>query len=167
MKYIEPEVGVASIRRAKQELEFIQLGIKNHHVDHFRHFIDQYYCFKNGYVNKNGGAAWGKIIFKEWVSNNAIGLIKKKVVHKEHVVPLKVLKVILMKLKNPSLEEIEKTLDSNLFYATITKEEDKLLRNAGLNSKMPEEYYDVNSVVFQDPFARYKKVGIELHKLNQ
>ena len=40
------------------ELQHIQLELHNNRSQHLRHFIDQYYCYKNGYVSKNGKAKW-------------------------------------------------------------------------------------------------------------
>jgi len=71
--------------KAEKELHFIQLGLMQKHTRHFRHFIDQWFCFKNNYVNRNGNADWHKIAFNELVSEAAIGLSLKEVVHKEHL----------------------------------------------------------------------------------
>ena len=52
-------------------------------------------------------------------------------------------------------------LDKLIIFGTITKDEDKLLRKAKLNSTMPAEYDEIGHALYKDPFARYKAVGIE------
>jgi len=145
------------------ELEHIQLEHRHGRYCHLRSFVDQWYCHKHGYISKNGRAAWGKIAFSEMVSEGAVGKTLKEVVHKEHVVPLKVITESIKDLpKEASLAQIESVLDSLVLYATISHHEDELLRKAKLNHVMPKEYYDPSSDLYLDPMARYKKVGIKI-----
>ena len=57
----------------KIELEHIRLELihrrtKNVNViNHLRHFVDQWFCYKHGYITNGNRAAWGKIIFKEYI----------------------------------------------------------------------------------------------------
>lgn len=53
---------------AEVELKHIQLELENNRTNHFRSFIDQYFCFKNGYVRKSGTADWEGIVWNEAVS---------------------------------------------------------------------------------------------------
>ena len=148
------------------ELKHIQLELQNNRTQHLRHFIDQYFCYKYGYVSKNGKAKWDLIYWKEWVSVGAAEIRDKNQVIKEHVVPLKFITEQLKKLSSScSILEIKKVLDQFLVFATITKDEDLVLRKMGLSQKMPEEYFDKNSNFFNDVFARYKKAKIELKKI--
>lgn len=154
----------------KKELEFIKLGLEIEHYAHFRHFVDQYFCFANGYITKNNKASWSKIAFNEWVSYRAKGKSLKEVVHKEHVVPLNVIKEKLKYLKergNLSIHSIRELLDDCLIFATITKEEDKLLRSAGLNSSMPIGYGVKGHKYENDNFARYNHIGISVFDVKQ
>lgn len=145
------------------ELEHIQLEHRHDRYCHLRSFIDQWYCHKHGYVSKNGRAAWGKIAFSEMVSEGAVGKSLKEVVHKEHVIPLKIVTEKIKSLpKEASLQDIERVLDESVLYATISHEEDALLRKAKLNHEMPNEYYNPEDVLYMDPMARYKKLGIKI-----
>ena len=133
------------------ELKHIQLELSHSRAQHLRHFIDQYYCYKHDYVNRNGKAKWSDIMWNEYVSIEAseLRLIDdndKNFVTKEHIVPLKVITSKLIE-KGPSiqLDEIAIILDKYIQFATITKEEDKKLRQEGLTSKMPKEFYDTES----------------------
>jgi hypothetical protein len=148
------------------ELKHIQLELHHGRTHHFRHFIDQYFCYEHGYVTKSGKASWGKIPWNEYVSEAANRTRDKKlVVEKEHVVPLDVITGYLVELgANPSIESIKSVIDKYLHFATITKEEDRILNAHGLKRKMPEEYCDKSSALYGDVFARYKVVGISLDK---
>lgn len=85
------------------------------------------------------------------------------IVDKEHIMPLnRITKKLLELPENPSIEEIESILLENVKYATITKEEDRLLSK----QDMPSEYFDANHILFNDLFARYKSINIKLTKNN-
>lgn len=159
------------------ELKHIELELQNKRTQHFRSFVDQYYCYKHDLVNRNGGAKWEAAVWKGVVSVEARKLkgeisakvksdklalekVRKKVV-KEHVVPLKVITAILEGLVDTSPESIASVLDKYTVFGTITKREDKRLRNAGLNSKMPTDA-EGKKWDGKDVLARYKSVGIAL-----
>ena len=152
-------------KNAEVELKHIQIELENDRTQHMRHFVDQYYCYKNNFVNSNGKANWEKLMWKGLVSVNAQKETDRKLVVKEHVVPLK---VIVSKLKEladnnqTSLEKIANCIDKYLIFATITKSEDDLLRKAKLNSKMPVGFYEKGHELFEDKFVRYKVANIEL-----
>lgn len=167
----------------KIELEHIRLELiyrrtKNVNViNHLRHFVDQWFCYKHGYITNGNRAAWGKIIFKQYVSEGVLKLLEKYtevdllsmkgkdrlIVEKEHIMPLnRITKKLLELPTSPSIEEIETILMENVKYATITKEEDKLL----IKQDMPSEYFNSNHELYNDFFARYKSVGIKLIKTN-
>lgn len=151
---------------AEIELKHVLLELHNNRSQHLRHFIDQYYCYKKGYVNKNGKAKWDLIFWKEFVSSEAEKLTNKRLVIKEHVIPLKVITDKLKELgSNCSSEEVKNIIDKYLHFATISKKEDMILRESGLNHKMPDDFFDVNSELYQNVFARYIKAGIEFKKL--
>ena len=167
----------------KIELEHIRLEIIHRRtkngtvINHFRHFVDQWFCYKYGYITNGNRAAWGKIIFKEYVSEGVLKLLEKYteedllsmkgknrlIVEKEHIMPLnRITKKLLELPTNPSIEEIETVLTENVKYATITKEEDKLL----FKQDMPSEFFNSNHELFNDFFARYKSAGINLIRKN-
>jgi len=148
------------------ELKHIQLELQNGRSQHLRHFVDQYYCYSKGYVNKNGKAKWNLIFWKEWVSNNAGKTTDKKLVVKEHIIPLKFISEELIKLeKNCSIIEIKDEIDRFLHFATITKQEDEVLSELGFKQKMPKEFYDNENEMYGDIFARYKVAGIKINKV--
>ncbi len=53
------------------ELKHIKLELLNDRTNHLRGFMDQYFCYKNGYKNKNGNAKWEAMVWKEYVSDDA------------------------------------------------------------------------------------------------
>lgn len=145
------------------ELQHIELELRNNRTHHFRHFIDQYYCYKHSHVTRNGKANWEGMIWKDLVSTNAAMISDRKNVVKEHVIPLKVITKMLLdhsKSADFGLESIAQIIDDHLFFATITRSEDKLLRDNKLTSKMPCGFWEPNHNLFKDRLARYKAVGI-------
>jgi len=165
------------VENYKIELEHIRIELihRRKNVNHFRHFVDQWFCYKHGHITKGGTASWGKIIFNEYVSEGVSKLLEnhtrvellnmkgknKLIVEKEHIIPLhRITKKLIELPTNPSIEEIEAVLEENVKYATITKEEDKLL----IKQDMPSEYFDSRHELFNDSFSRYKIAGIKLTK---
>lgn len=144
---------------ADLELQHILLELKNGRAQHMRHFIDQYFCYKKGYVNKRGNADWGQIAKYEYISEDArraLAANKDEKVRRDHVVPLKVIITELKKLKPITKEAIAAVLDRLVISAIITKAEDARLRGLKLNDKMPEGW--------KNPFDRYKAAQITYHK---
>ena len=145
---------------AQIELKHIQLELQNGRAQHLRHFVDQYFCYTHGYVSKNNKAAWGKIVGKEYLSEDAKKIIQDKnydkslIVQKEHIVPLNFISQKLQQIQEINLINIQQCLDEWLLFATITKEEDKRLNI--FKSEMPKEFFEPSSSLFQDKFARYK-----------
>ncbi|MFT6908475.1 MAG: hypothetical protein ACJAS1_005177 [Oleiphilaceae bacterium] len=149
------------------ELRHIKLELDNNRFQHLRHFVDQYYCYKNGYIKRTGTADWEKIVWgeNEAISEGATKTQDRKLVVKEHIVPLKRITEELKKLvvnSTTEIHHIQECIEKYLFYATISKEEDKKLRNLKLTSKMPDEFDDSSHELFQDIYARYKLAGINL-----
>lgn len=146
------------------ELEHILIELKNKRGQHLRHFIDQFFCYKHNYVTKTGNAKWSDITWREFVSHSAKNIkgIEGKKFVKEHIVPIQRIKKELLKLKNPSVESIEALLDELVLFATITSDEDKMLRDAKLTSSMPEGFDDPSHEFYRDPLARYNAVGIKV-----
>lgn len=159
------------------ELEHIRLELTHRrcNISHLRHFVDQWFCYKHGHITKGGIASWGKIIFNEYVSEGVSKLLEnhtksellnmkgknKLIVEKEHIIPLyRITKKLIELPVNPSIQEIEAVLEENVKYATITKEEDRLL----IKQDMPSEYFDSSHELFNDSFSRYKNAGIKLTK---
>ncbi|EGR3203618.1 hypothetical protein QPI28_004611 [Vibrio parahaemolyticus] len=152
-------------KNARLELLHIQLELNNQRTQHMRHFIDQYYCYKNNYVTSTGKASWEKILWNGYVSKAAMMEKDRNKVTKEHIIPLKVIVQELKQLAidaEVSLDTIRKCIDDNLFFATITKEEDARLRALKVNSSMPKGYYLPGDAMYKDKFCRYKLAKIEL-----
>lgn len=91
-----------------------------------------------------------------YISNNAIGLKRKDVIH-EHVVPHSFVMNKLLSLNPVTTEEILNIVNKYFIICVVTRQEDKLLNSAGLRTKMPEGWDEENGSMF----ARYEAVGIE------
>ena len=74
---------------AEIELKHIQIELKNNRYQHLRNFIDQYFCYKNGYIKRTGNADWEGMVWNETVSLKAKNEPNRKKVVKEHVIPQK------------------------------------------------------------------------------
>lgn len=74
----------------------------------------------------------------------------------DHSVPFNFLQTELLTLENPNAERVLAVLKRHGRVAIITKDENKRLNAAKLQSKMPSDWDQV------DPLARYKAVGIEM-----
>ncbi|MDY6484215.1 hypothetical protein [Acinetobacter faecalis] len=86
-------------------------------------------------------------------------------VTRDHTIPLRVVIKIIEnehKISPLSIEKLQAILDENIFYTTITKEEDGLLRSKKLTSQMPQGYYDEQDHLYQKWNARYIFAGINL-----
>lgn len=77
----------------------------------------------------------------------------QKTIH-EHTVPFKILRDKLMSLEEIDFESVSNILSKFHVVTKITYAEDKQLKDAGLNLKMPKDWDGKN------PFARYEAVGI-------
>lgn len=74
----------------------------------------------------------------------------------EHVVPLKVIVDLLLKIKQPTNRKVRNILKKFYRVCIVTVHEHQQLTDAGLRSKMPDDWDGA------DPFARYKVVGIDV-----
>ncbi|REH36100.1 hypothetical protein DFR26_2144 [Paraperlucidibaca baekdonensis] len=81
--------------------------------------------------------------------------LTKNLIH-EHTIPRKVLIEELMSLEAIDQISIHEFLSKFCFATVVTKEEDDLLRKAGLNSKMPTDW----SFGDDDVMARYKEANL-------
>lgn len=85
---------------------------------------------------------------------------KKKLAH-EHVVAVSVIRKIFCQETDISEVFIAKTLRNLGLRATITRRENQKLNDAGLMTRMPEEFWDSKSKLYMDPLARYIKIGMD------
>ena len=78
----------------------------------------------------------------------------------EHVVPNSVLYRMLCQMNDRSAPAIEALLTKYCIRATVTREEDIVLSQNRLSSKMPDEFFEKGHPLYMDPLARYKFVGL-------
>ena len=85
---------------------------------------------------------------------------------KEHLLPVKEIMNYFLNLqldtsnKKALAESIHTYLTEVLVIVHITKEEDAALNKSGYQRKMPEDYFDSNSSLYKDIWARYKSSNI-------
>ena len=78
----------------------------------------------------------------------------------EHSIPFNMIRDKLINLSEITLESVSGILEEFHVVAQISLKDDKKLKKAGLNSKMPDDWDGENK------FARYESVGIEIVDLN-
>lgn len=96
---------------------------------------------------------------KYWSSTALRSRLPNKHLVHEHIVPKKVIVNSLMNEVGRTPERIYDFLERFCIGVVVTKDEDTALNSAGLRSKMPEDWDG------EDPWARYKAVGIQVEKL--
>ncbi|WP_336368141.1 hypothetical protein [Marinobacter sp. C2H3] len=101
--------------------------------------------------------AGSKAAAAHYRSRSAVGLSfgKGKLVY-DHAVPFIYLQRHLLALETVDEPSIRALLQQLNLIALITKDEDQMLKSAGLNKSMPQDWDG------KDPLARYREMGIEL-----
>lgn len=84
-----------------------------------------------------------------------------KVLCHEHVVPRKIITAKWLQLTSSTAEETLSLFKRYGIGCVVLREEDARLTAAGLRQRMPAEFYDPAHPWHDDPWARYRKVGIE------
>lgn len=136
--YNDPEIKDVLIRAIRRASE----GFRNWHAH-------------TDYISKNI-----KERLDDFSSERKYHLSCNKKYRHEHIVPSSVLYNYIKTIKNPTEKNIYQCLNKYCITATITIEEDEILNNNGFQKSMPPEFYDKNSDLYNDPFARYKKANI-------
>ena len=80
--------------------------------------------------------------------------------HHEHIVPGKVIYDLLRQVDATDEAAVRILISRLSLRATITFDEEHILRQAGLRSSMPAAFYKVGDILFLDPLARYKETGL-------
>ena len=79
----------------------------------------------------------------------------------EHMVPVGVVCEIIFRLPEPTEAEILHVLRRFSLRATITREQDRRLDEAGLKTRMPQGFWIPGSDCFMQPLARYMATGLD------
>lgn len=79
----------------------------------------------------------------------------QKVIY-EHAIPFRIVRDKLMSIEELTMESVSSILNKYHVVAKISVDEHQKLKDAGLDSKMPENWDGKNR------FARYESVGIEI-----
>ena len=83
----------------------------------------------------------------------------QKVIY-EHAIPFRIVRDKLMSIEELTMESVSYILNKYHVVAKISDEEHQKLKDAGLDSKMPENWDGENK------FARYDAIDIEIVELN-
>ena len=136
----------------------------------FRTFFDNWFAFKvaGPFLNTNSrphwfnnpcpdkhGAALSRAHFVSAGAARTLAGIERQRLVKDHAIPVTVLRELLIRSEPESLSDVHAMMLDYYRIGIITQGEDELLRQAGLKSSMPDAW-----LVGDDPFARYRAVGI-------
>jgi hypothetical protein len=142
-----------------------------------RSFTDYWFAYhKQGpFLNSKNNPKWHNnpssvkdkdaLLGMHFISDMAFDVIEQgsdvKII-KEHSIPINVIREILIQQKPLTITDIENILLRFYRLGVLTKEEDKVLNEKGLQSSMPASW-DFNENVF----SRYEVAGIKGKLLNQ
>ncbi|WP_237668162.1 MULTISPECIES: hypothetical protein [unclassified Vibrio] len=123
------------------ELEHILLEIRAERWNQLDRFLFPYFCFREGYLTKQGKP--------DWEAARAQSPRSSKIMQVKHAClePLLPNEALIGELKrhtrdgNLSLASLKRILATALQYAVISKEEKQALSSLGLADAMPPEWY--------------------------
>nr|CAA6830691.1 MAG: Unknown protein [uncultured Thiotrichaceae bacterium] len=104
------------------------------------------------YGKHKGCKYWSEEALRIWPTQEPS---VKGLVH-EHLIPRKVLIHKLFNEVERDQHKIYEFLEKFCIGVVVTKAEDQALNDAGLNSKMPDDWNN------QDPWARYTEIGLSV-----
>lgn len=152
------------LNNAEIELEHIAVELRNSRGQHLRHFVDQYYCYKLGIVTRGGRADWESLMEVGVISSAAALVTDRKMLVKEHVVPLSFIGLQLLRLNGQeeiTHHAIAQVIDKYFVIGAITKIEDARLRSLKLHRSMPAGFENPSSPLYGDVFSRYRAANID------
>ena len=135
-----------------------------------RTFVDDWFAYHTGgpFLNRAGRPRWFNrpcpiknkeaLLSMHYISEQAEKVIKNGAgdsLIKEHAVPVRVLRTLFDEMKSPTISEVEKFLLRHYRLGVLTTSDNRLLKEAGLNSSMPKNWDGV------DMFARYNSAEIK------
>jgi hypothetical protein len=86
---------------------------------------------------------------------------KRDLIH-DHAVPRRVVLQILLGMSPTTPEAVFRVCEKLLHGVVITPKEHDRLDSNGLRQEMPMEFWDPASLVFENPWLRYQRCGIQL-----
>ena len=146
---------------ANLELQHIYLEVQAERFHHLRTFMEAYFCFQHNYVTSKGHSDWQKMLPDLPHSQAATCLSESK---REWWIPCPVIIGLLKALLRDecaNIENIQAVLDHYVGFVLISEDEQKTLKQRGLQSAMPASFYQENSTEFQCALSRFRAVNIE------
>lgn len=147
------------------ELQHIYLEVYAERFQYLKQFFEGYYCYRHRLVTRQSKADWEQI-FEQGIRSVAASKVDdRKQLIRELRLPLSVLTGRLKELVRDdelTVEAIKQLLDEHLQYAILTREELRKLKAAGLDKRMPADYYRQGTDSYQNTDSRFAAVGIVL-----
>ncbi len=143
------------------ELEHIYLEAKWERWEQVERFLFPYFCFKNNFVTSQNKPDWELARSQCPRSENVTGLKDSQlicVIPEQSIIgEIK----ILERDGNLTKRVLKKLLDTRLAYCVVSKAELGEIKQQGLLSNMPREWYHGNR---EDLYARIDQAGITLRQ---
>ncbi|WP_299022016.1 hypothetical protein [uncultured Photobacterium sp.] len=149
---------------ANLELQHIYLEAYAERYHFLRQFFESYYCYRHHLVTRSGKADWEQIFEHSLRSKAARPVGNRKLLVRELRLPLSVVTgklKVLVRDDELSIDSLKQLLDEHLDYVILTRDELKKLKSAGLDERMPAEYYQQSSGDYENADVRFRAVGIE------
>ncbi|MGF1756240.1 hypothetical protein L4C33_21955 [Vibrio makurazakiensis] len=141
------------------ELEHIFLEAKFERWKHIERFLFPYFCYRTGYVTKQGKPDWEfarQSVPKSTSTNDPKELVMIPLVPESSVIgEIK----CIVRDDELSKEALSDVLDKLLTYCLITKTELAKMKKLGVEKSMPAAWYQLAA---KEPLDRLEFVGITL-----
>ncbi|ARC92490.1 hypothetical protein B6A42_10925 [Vibrio coralliilyticus] len=141
------------------EFEHIFLEVKAERWHSIERFYFSYFCFRENYLTKKGKPDW-ELARQRCPRSRSLTIIKHAEL--EPLVPHEVITGEIKRYWRDGLltpRALRRILDSLLDYATITKAEKNVLKQAGLLNAMPAFWYQSKD---KSPISRFAAANIEM-----
>lgn len=145
--------GHRHVKDTEIELQHIFLEASAQRWQHLERFFFSYYCFREGFVGKNGKPDW-QIAKKK--APHSQDLFHRHSAVLEPLVPHKVIIGAIKKMQRDNClttSSLGQCLDSLLKYAVISQQEKNQLKRAGLKDCMPATWYTSKNKVATSRFT--------------
>lgn len=148
---------------AHLELQHLYLEVHAERFHYLEVYLEGYYCYRHQLVTRQGKADWIQIFDYAERSHAAQRVADRKQLVRLFRLPLSVLTGKLKTLiRDDALTyaSLAQCLDDHLDYVILTRAEWQQLKAAGLENRMPADYYRPDTPSYQQTMARFQALAI-------
>lgn len=148
---------------ANLELQHIYLEVYAERYLYLELYLEGYYCYRHQLITRQGKADWTQIFDFAQRSQAAQAVTERQQLVRLFRLPLSVLTGKLKTLiRDDALTgaSLKQCLNTHLDYVVLTRSEWQQLKAAGLENRMPADYYRPGTVAYQQPMSRFQALSI-------